>query len=209
MKQNIFMLLLKSIKKRRTSMRYCSLLICIMAICFLVTSACSDDSYLSENSDNQDIKETMQSDIFNISHSGVGSSSPIGTLRTTPVVISSSSNPSFVSNPIAQTAIAQVAGNWHLELRDSVPRSVNLSLSQSEDVVFGTGSMTSGNVIQEVAAFGSVAGSKLNLELLSMTDISLFKLALDLKTPSASGSYKAVSASNATWTGTATGSVAA
>jgi hypothetical protein len=115
----------------------------------------------------------------------------------------------MASNPVVQTAIVQLAGSWHLELKDGISRSVNLSLSQSEDVVFGTGSMTSGNVIQEVAAYGSVAGSKLNLELLSMADINLFKLALDLKMPSASGSYKAFSASNATWTGTATGGVTA
>jgi hypothetical protein len=190
-------------------MRYYGLLICTLAMFFLVINACSEDSYLGENSDNQNIKETMQSDIFNISHSGVGSSSPTGILKTTPVVISSSSKPGMVSNPIAQTAIAQVAGSWNLELRDSMPRSVNLSLSQSEDVVFGTGSMTSRNVIQEVAAFGSVAGSKMNLELLSMADVSLFKLALDLKMPSVSGSYKAFSASNATWTGTAAGGIAA
>lgn len=115
----------------------------------------------------------------------------------------------MASNPIVKTAIAQVAGSWLLDLKDSTLRSVNLSLSQSEDIVFGAGSMTSGNVIQEVAVVGSVAGSKLDMELLSMTDVSLFKLALDLKMPSVSGSHKAFSASNATWTGTATGSVAA
>jgi hypothetical protein len=46
------------------------------------------------------------------------------------------------------------------------------------------------------------------MELLSMNDVSLFKLTLDLKMPSVSGSYEAFSASNATWTGTAIGSVA-
>jgi citrate lyase synthetase len=105
--------------------------------------------------------------------------------------------------------IAQLNGSWHLELADSITRSVNLTLFQSSDVIFGTGSMTSGNVIQEVAAYGSVAGSKLNLELISMSDINLFQLSLDLKMPSVSGSYKALSANNATWTGTATRSVSA
>lgn len=188
-------------------MRYCGLLICIVSMIFLAANAISEDSYLSENSGNPDIKETMQSDIFNISHNEIGSSVSAGVTKKTPVVISSSGKSSVLSSSPVQNAIAQLAGSWHLDLADSITRSVNISLSQSGDVVFGTGSMTSGNVVQEVAAYGSVAGSKLELELLSMTDINLYQLALNLKMPSASGSYKAFGSANATWTGTATGSV--
>jgi hypothetical protein len=190
-------------------MRYWGLLICMVSMMFLAANAVSEDSYLSENSGNQDIAETMQSDIFNTSHSNIGSSVSTIVTKKTPVVISSSSKSSVVGSSQVKNEIAQLAGSWHLELADSITRSVNLSLSQSNDVIFGTGSMSSGNVIQEVAAYGSVAGSKLNLELISMSDINLFQLSLDLKMPSVSGSYKAFSTNNATWTGTATGSISA
>jgi hypothetical protein len=149
MKQNILMLLLKSILKKIKENKHEILWFIDMhnGDDFLAINGCSEDSYLTESSDNLNIKDTMQSEIFNISHSGIGSSSPTGTLKNTPMVISSSSKPITASNPIAQTSIALVAGSWYLELKDSMPRSVNLSLSQSEDVVFGTGSMTSRNVI--------------------------------------------------------------
>ncbi len=190
-------------------MRYWCLLICIASMIFLAANAVSEDSYLSENSGNQDIAETMQSDIFNTSHSNIGSSISTSVTKKTPVVISSSSKSSVVGSSQVENEIAQLAGRWHFELVDSITRSLNLSLFQSNDVIFGAGSMTSGNVIQEVAAYGSVAGSKLGLELISMSDINLFQLSLDLKMPSASGSYKAFSIANATWTGTATGNISA
>lgn len=68
-----------------------------------------------------------------------------------------------------QNEIAQLAGSWHVDMADIITRSVNPSISQSGDVLFGTGSMISANIVQEVAAYGSIAEGKLNLELLTMT----------------------------------------
>lgn len=40
-----------------------------MAMILLAINACSEDSYLNENSDNQNFKDTMQSELINTSHS--------------------------------------------------------------------------------------------------------------------------------------------
>ena len=131
--------------------------------------------------------------------------------KPTQIVITRTSQPAITTgSPVAHAAIAKMAGNWQMVLTDSVQRSVNLSISQSGDTVFGAGSITSGNSTEEVAAFGSVSGNKLGLKLLGLTDMNLYQLTLDLKMPHASGGYTAFNtSSNSTWTGSATGSLGA
>jgi len=81
-------------------------------------------------------------------------------------------------------------------MTDSVKRSVNLFLSQTGEVIYGTGNMTSGNITQQAAAFGTIAATQLSLKLISFADFNLYQLTLDLKTPLIQGDYKAVSPKN-------------
>jgi VCBS repeat-containing protein len=104
------------------------------------------------------------------------------------------------------TATGNVSGSWMFELNDSTPKVMALTLFQSEDSVFGTGSMREGNDTIPVTASGSTDGDLLNLDVTTYGSIEMYKLALTARGDSASGDYKAFSSSGESWTGTATGS---
>lgn len=109
------------------------------------------------------------------------------------------------SEPAATTATGAIAGSWSFELNDNTVKEMVLTLFQSEDAVFGTGSMKDGNSTLLVAASGSNDGDKLNLDITSYGSINLYRLALTSSGDSASGDYKAFSASGQSWTGNAQG----
>ncbi|MFB3765066.1 MAG: hypothetical protein ACE14P_07435 [Methanotrichaceae archaeon] len=98
-----------------------------------------------------------------------------------------------------------VSGSWSFELNDNTLKNMVLTLFQTGDAVFGTGSMNDGNSTLIVAASGSFDGSKLNLDLTTLGSISLYKLALAPSGDSASGDFQAFSASGDTWMGSARG----
>jgi hypothetical protein len=116
---------------------------------------------------------------------------------------------SFLSSTSGfNVAAANLAGSWSLDLRDTSTRTLSLNLLQSGSAVFGKGTMTSsdgGN--QEIAATGTLEGSNVYLDIISLKDLGLFKLGLSLSGSSLSGSYDAYSTSKAPVTGTASGSI--
>lgn len=104
------------------------------------------------------------------------------------------------------TATGNVSGSWLFELSDSTVKNVVLTLFQSGDSVFGTGSMNDENSAQTVSASGSFDGNKLNLNLMMTSGaINLYKLTLTPSGDSASGDYQAFSASGDSWTGSVSG----
>jgi hypothetical protein len=107
----------------------------------------------------------------------------------------------------SQTASAEtnVAGNWSIQLRDSMNRILALTLFQSENAVFGTGTMNDGSDTQKVSASGSVAADKLSLDVISSGTISLYRLRLNVNGNSASGEYWAFSNNRDPWIGIAEG----
>lgn len=181
-------------------MKYCRLLMCTVVLTSLIAFVSAEnDSLLDSSSTASAIKEelrsSMQSDIFNVGHNGMSNSTSAGSSK---------------SNTAAKTLIAKASGSWHLMLTDSVKRSVNLSITEAGDVIYGTGNMTSENLTQQAAAFGTIAAAQLSLKLISFTDLNLYQLTLDLKTPLITGDYKAVSPkTNTTWTGSVAGDITA
>ncbi|NMB85154.1 MAG: hypothetical protein A4E44_01977 [Methanosaeta sp. PtaB.Bin018] len=97
------------------------------------------------------------------------------------------------------------AGSWSFELRDSKTRELSLTLFQSEDAIFGTGSMNDGGDTLEVSASGSVEKDRLNLDITSLGIVSLYRLALTTNGDSVSGNYRAFSAGKEPWAGIANG----
>jgi hypothetical protein len=197
-------------------MNYYSLLMCTVVLASLITFVSAENDPLSDSSTTasatkEELKSTMQSDIFNVGHNGMSNSTSASASKLTQVVITRTSQSTMTSSKTATRALStKVSGNWHLVLTDSVRRSVNLFLSQNGDVIYGTGNMTSGNITQQAAAFGTIAATQLSLKLISFTDFNLYQLTLDLKTPLINGDYKAVSPkANNTWTGSATGNITA
>lgn len=197
-------------------MRYLRYLITIVALgCLAVHTYALDDEqgYLDPANPDENayakhqIKNTMQSDIFNANSKGSSFTTSLGPkssdMRREKGTISSlSSNSGF-----SETA-ANLAGSWSLDLRDASARTLSLNLLQSGSMVFGKGTMTSSEGgSQEIAATGTVEGAKIYLDILSMKDVGLFKLGLSLSESSLTGSYDAYSASKAPVAGTASGSI--
>jgi hypothetical protein len=197
-------------------LNYRCLLMCTVVLTALIALVSAENdsllnSSLTASAIKEELKSSMQSDIFNVGHNGMSNSTPAGTSRQTPIVVTKASQSTMTATKIsAQTLSAKVSGNWHLVLTDSVKRSVDLSLSQTGDVIYGTGNMTSGNITQQAAAFGTIAATQLSLKLISFADFNLYQLTIDLKTPLISGDYKAVSPkTNTTWTGSVVGNITA
>jgi hypothetical protein len=103
------------------------------------------------------------------------------------------------------SSVSNVSGEWSFELRDSKTRELALVLFQSDDAIFGSGTMNNGNATQGISASGSVEGDRLNLDIVSLKPIDLYRLALTINGASVSGDYRAFEASRDTWTGIANG----
>lgn len=100
---------------------------------------------------------------------------------------------------------ASVGGSWSFTLDESTPKEMVLTLFQSGDAVFGTGSINMGDNTLVVAASGTANSDSMDLDVTSIGTISLYRIALNLDGDSASGSYDAFTASGETWTGNAQG----
>ncbi len=196
-------------------MKYLKLLLCMAVFALFAIQACSQDDnglsgtggYLdtSDNSAKQDIREAMGGEgLFNPGKS----SSSLGTGKKAAVAVTRDMLPSAAEATDTASVPASVAGRWSLTLTDSMDRSVNLMLAQSDDAIFGRGYMAYGNTTQDVTATGVVSGNEIRLDLLAMNDMNLYRLTLNLDGNLLSGDYVAHSASVAPWTGGAEGSIA-
>jgi len=107
--------------------------------------------------------------------------------------------------PPVQSAVTAASGSWYFTLNDSVKRDLVLSLFQKGNDVFGAGKIKEGNNTQDVAVSGAVAGAALDLNVVTLNPISLYKLKLDLSEDWAAGEYLAFSTSGDSWTGSAEG----
>lgn len=125
----------------------------------------------------------------------------------TPTVESDSTaqSDSTVQSDASSSGAATVGGSWSFTLDESAPKDMMLTLFQSGDTVFGTGSINMGDNTLVVAASGLVDGNSMNLDVTTIGTISLYKIALNLDGDSASGSYDAFDTSGETWKGNAKG----
>ncbi|MDQ1262039.1 MAG: hypothetical protein QG575_1220, partial [Euryarchaeota archaeon] len=82
--------------------------------------------------------------------------------------------------PPAQPEAANVGGSWYFTLNDSVVRDLAMVLFQKGDDVFGAGKIKEGDNTLDVTISGSVADATLDLNIVSLGTISLYKLKLDL-----------------------------
>ena len=107
--------------------------------------------------------------------------------------------------PPAQSQVTAVGGSWYFTLNDSLERDLAMVLFQKGDDVFGAGKIKEGNDTLDVTISGSVADATLDLNVVSLGTISLYKLKLDLSEDWASGEYQAFSSGSNSWTGSAEG----
>jgi hypothetical protein len=107
--------------------------------------------------------------------------------------------------PPTQPQVTEVGGSWYFTLNDSQERDMALVLFQNGNDVFGAGKIKEGNNTLDVTVSGNVANSALDLNVVSLGTISLYKLKLDLSEDWASGEYQAFSSGSDSWTGSAEG----
>lgn len=117
-----------------------------------------------------------------------------------------SSATSTVQSTEASPKPADVSGSWSLDLAGTSLKDIALTLSQNGGAVFGTGQMKEGTESILVAASGNVVGSKLNLDMVSLAPVKLYRLTLSASGNSASGDYSIIAANGAPTNGTAKGS---
>ena len=116
------------------------------------------------------------------------------TAAPTPAQVASTTEPTSVS------------GGWSLELTDSASHTAALTLSQSGDAVFGTGNVNlDDNTTMMAAASGTLIGRELNLDIVTLGKVNLYRLTLMVSGEWATGNYTAYSPSSSPSTGTAKG----
>jgi hypothetical protein len=194
-------------------MRLSILAISISILACLVSQAWAQDDYLdpgnrgASGAAREEVGAAMQSEIFDVSSHGMSTKTPQASRYSTGSVYLGKSQNSAAAAPASQVQTsASVAGRWRLDMVDSMTRSADLTLYQSEGTVFGRGTLTVGNDTQQVAVSGSAVGNNLALDLVSTRDLSLFRLMLTINSGSASGNYNLFSASGtAAKSGTASG----
>jgi hypothetical protein len=107
---------------------------------------------------------------------------------------------------VAPAEPTSVSGGWSLELTDSASRTAVLTLFQSGDAVFGTGNVNlDANTTMMATASGTLTDNKLNLDLVTLGKVNLYRLALMVSGESATGDYTAYSPNASPSTGSAKG----
>ena len=87
---------------------------------------------------------------------------------------------------------ATISGRWSMELNYGAPPKASLNLFQNEDVIYGTGDIVlDSKTSLEVAASGTLIGDKLNLDMVSLGNVSLYRASMTVIGNSASGTYTA------------------
>ena len=101
---------------------------------------------------------------------------------------------------------ASVLGSWSLELTDSASHTAALTLFQSGDAVFGTGNVNlDSNTTMMAAASGTLTDNELNLDIVTLGKVNLYRLELMVSGESAAGNYTAYSPNASPSTGSAKG----
>ncbi|KUK45211.1 MAG: hypothetical protein WCY97_06580 [Methanothrix sp.] len=116
-------------------------------------------------------------------------------------------NGSRVSTPASGTVTpwSNVEGRWTLSLIDSASRTVDLTLYQYGNEVFGRGVMATGVNSQEVTAAGFIEGSALSLRLVTVGGNSMYRLKASVSGNSIFGTYSAYSSDGISWAGNCNG----
>jgi hypothetical protein len=147
-------------------------------------------------------------------HFGNNSSSGASTSRQASIQVQ---NQTMATQPVAANVITSTAsqstqarptsaaGTWTFEIASGKPIYANITLVQSEDAVFGKGKIMDENDTKTAVASGSIKGDVLNLDLVSLEDLRLYRLSMTVSGNSVTGSNTAYSPSESPSTGPAKG----
>ncbi len=106
----------------------------------------------------------------------------------------------------AATALPELGGSWSFTLNDSVQRDLAVTLFQKGNDLFGTGKIREGNNTLDVTVSGLVyENGTTELDVTTLSTISLYKLYLNLNGDMAAGDYEATSTGGDSWKGSVEG----
>ena len=115
-------------------------------------------------------------------------------------------NPNVQAKPTMSSDLAIVSGSWSLDLNDSASRKAILTIFQNGDTIYGTGNLNlDANTAMIAVASGTVTGNQVNLDIVSLGKVTLYRIFMTVSGDSATGSYTAFSPGLSPATGTAKG----
>lgn len=94
-----------------------------------------------------------------------------------------------VRAPVIVAPIAPIAGTWSLKLTDVNTKNMMLTLSQSEDAIFGFGDLTMGGTTTQVNVGGTIIGNKIAMFVIPAGTSTLFRLSLTWTPGLMNGNY--------------------
>ncbi|HNX40112.1 MAG TPA: hypothetical protein PKK11_05975 [Methanothrix sp.] len=176
-------------------------IIAILFFIFLAMASATQIDPLGENDSTyrEDIGKTMGEDILNTGQDSLGNATPVITGKNLPAA-------SVGSQPAPHARLLSPSNNWSLNLLDSLERSASLQMSQSNDVIFGKGTVAAPGGSQGASASGTISGNKVSMDILT-DDLTLFRLSLTMSGSSLSGDYHGYSPTIVTWKGIAMGKI--
>jgi len=189
------------IKMKRTIAK--CLTACVLFIFFAAYATAADDPLGSAASAAaiEDIKNTMGEEIVSTSQQDqLGNATPVITGKNAASATTSQQSAEPKSRLLSPNS------NYVLSLIDNLDRSVKIGMFQSDNILFGKGTISAGGSEQEVYATGTITGNKLNMDVLT-EDMTLFRLTLTMSGRSLSGDYHGYSASYVSWKGIAMGKI--
>ena len=182
------------------SMKFLASMLLLLLVFLAANAIAQDNDPLGSATNaavNEDVGKSMADDLF----------SPVQDMRGVPTPVLMGKNAPAAQGSIQPKArLLSPSNKWHLDLQDTKDRVVDLELFQSNDAVFGNGTIVVEGVSQYVTATGTVTGNKLAMDVLT-SDLSLFRLALTMSGKSLSGDYHSYSASYVPGQGIAMGKI--
>lgn len=152
------------------------------------------DDYLSGSSIREDVSDAFKGESLFYTDSDTGMS---------PGAVEDSA---YTTTPTTTgSPWAEVDGRWNLNLVDTESRTLDLTLYQSGNEVFGKGYMTTGSNTQELTAAGSTEGTSLSLRLVTVSGYSMYRLKATATGNSIFGTYTAYSSDGTLWAGNCNG----
>jgi hypothetical protein len=110
------------------------------------------------------------------------------------------------AKPTMSSEMAIVSGSWSLELNDSASRKAVLTIFQNGDAIYGSGNLNlDAYTAMTAVASGTVIGDHVNLDIVSLGKVSLYRISMTVNGDSATGNYTAFSPGLPLSTGTAKG----
>jgi len=186
----------------------------LLLLAFFAMNACSiqwdepgsqsaDQMFAGDNrslSTESGVTRTVNTGSFS---SGSPSSEPSEADQTTQEPVGVNSN---VQTQPQSSESTPISGKWSMEFNYGAPPKASLNLFQNGDVVYGTGAIVlDPKTNLEVAAGGTVMGNQMNLDIISLGNVSLYSISMTVIGNSASGTYTAYRPGASPISGTATG----